>query len=178
MANRSRWRGRTLCANATVGSGLFMVALLVPGLSVCETAGQHPVEDQEQLESQFVGEVQPARRPGRLMDSARGGTESKLALHMMWLLRVVWLVVGRTRGRVPATPTGPRPQTSLYPPGQRLPTEGDSVGTFFLFVNRRRDRIKILRWEPDGLVVFYKRLESGLVPDSSDPPRCGVDRDD
>lgn len=34
-------------------------------------------------------------------------------------------------------------------------------GSLFLFVNRRRDRIKMLWWDEDGLVVFYKRLEQG-----------------
>jgi transposase len=34
-------------------------------------------------------------------------------------------------------------------------------GHLFLFLNRRRDRIKILFWEPDGAVIFYKRLEAG-----------------
>ena len=34
-------------------------------------------------------------------------------------------------------------------------------GSLFLFVNKRRDRIKALRWEGDGFVIWYKRLEQG-----------------
>lgn len=34
-------------------------------------------------------------------------------------------------------------------------------GHLFLFFNRRRDRVKVLYFVGDGLVIFYKRLEQG-----------------
>lgn len=42
-------------------------------------------------------------------------------------------------------------------------------GDVFIFINRRRDRIKLLMWDQSGFVMYYKRLESGTFewPDAS-----------
>jgi transposase len=34
-------------------------------------------------------------------------------------------------------------------------------GAFFIFLNRRKDHIKVLFWDRDGLVIWFKRLEKG-----------------
>ena len=34
-------------------------------------------------------------------------------------------------------------------------------GDLFIFLNKPRNRAKMLRWEPGGFVLFYKRLERG-----------------
>jgi transposase len=42
---------------------------------------------------------------------------------------------------------------------KRSPTSGE----VFIFINHRRDRIKLLRWEEGGFILYYKRLESGTL---------------
>ena len=51
-------------------------------------------------------------------------------------------------------------------------------GHLFLFRNRRRDRIKILFWDGDGYVIYYKLLCRGSFefPEPTDPdsPRAQI----
>jgi len=34
-------------------------------------------------------------------------------------------------------------------------------GAIYIFINKRRNQVKLLLWEGDGLSLYYKRLESG-----------------
>lgn len=34
-------------------------------------------------------------------------------------------------------------------------------GSFFVFLNRRRDHMKVLFWDRDGFVIWYKQLQRG-----------------
>lgn len=34
-------------------------------------------------------------------------------------------------------------------------------GDVYIFINKSRDKIKLLQWQPGGFVLYYKRLERG-----------------
>ena len=49
----------------------------------------------------------------------------------------------------------------LYALVENVLEEAPLSGHLFVFRNRRRDRLKVLWWDQDGLALFYKRLERG-----------------
>ena len=50
---------------------------------------------------------------------------------------------------------------SLMAKAEEIFAQDALSGHLFLFLNRNRDRLKILFWDRDGFAIFYKRLEAG-----------------
>ena len=44
-----------------------------------------------------------------------------------------------------------------------------SNGNVYIFINRARDRIKLLHWEPGGMVLYSKLLEAGTLGKPATP---------
>lgn len=54
-------------------------------------------------------------------------------------------------------------------------------GHLFLCVNRRRDKLKVLYWDGDGLAIWYRRLEQGtfqMPTIRDDQTTAEINRDD
>lgn len=39
--------------------------------------------------------------------------------------------------------------------------QNPQTGDFFVFTNRKHDKVKMLFWDKNGFVLYYKRLENG-----------------
>jgi transposase len=54
--------------------------------------------------------------------------------------------------------------------------EDPTGGSLYLFVNRRRDRLKMLYWDGTGFWIFYKVLEQGTFEvTATDDKRIVID---
>ena len=45
-------------------------------------------------------------------------------------------------------------------------------GAFFIFLNRRKDQMKVLYWDVDGLAIWFKRLEKGVFSRQENKGNC------
>ena len=56
--------------------------------------------------------------------------------------------------------------------------EDPASGHWFAFINRRRDRLKLLGWDGQGFWIWYKRLESGgFQKPAADPSQVQAEID-
>ena len=78
-----------------------------------------------------------------------------------------------TRNQMLTIPSNARLFICHYPTSMRKSFEGLSFaveelfpgelfsGSYFIFLNRSRNLMKILTWDNDGFIIWYKRLEKG-----------------
>lgn len=57
---------------------------------------------------------------------------------------------------------------------EKVIREDPFSGHLFVFRNQRRDRLKVLWWDRDGLAIFYKRLEQGCYEFPTDRTTGGT----
>ncbi len=56
--------------------------------------------------------------------------------------------------------------------------EDPASGHWFVFINRRQDRLKLLGWDGQGFWIWYKRLESGgFQKPAADPKQVQTEID-
>ena len=48
-------------------------------------------------------------------------------------------------------------------------------GDVFIFINRRRDRIKLLMWDVTGFALYYKQLERGTFEFPVSPDQSAIE---
>lgn len=51
------------------------------------------------------------------------------------------------------------------------------TGDVFVFLNRKRNHVKLLRWEGDGFALYHKRLERGRYERPTASGSTGADLD-
>lgn len=49
----------------------------------------------------------------------------------------------------------------LFMMADKIVRQNPFSGHLFVFVNKRKDRVKVLYWDGDGFAIWYKRLEEG-----------------
>ena len=47
-------------------------------------------------------------------------------------------------------------------------------GEVFIFINKPRDKIKLLHWQGNGFIMYYKRLERGTFEIPKYNPQVGI----
>jgi transposase len=49
----------------------------------------------------------------------------------------------------------------LFLMAEKIVRQDPFSGHLFVFINKRKDRVKVLYWDGDGFAIWYKRLEDG-----------------